>query len=48
MNPKTKVTKAKLLKAVRLIIAMGEKPSVTAITKKQSLRMALFIDTLGT
>ena len=37
MSPKTKVTKAKLLKADRLIIAMREKPSVTPITKKANI-----------
>ena len=42
MSPKTKITKAKLLKAVRLIIAMGEKPSVTAITKKANLAYGTF------
>ena len=42
MSPKTKITKAKLLKAVRLIIAMGEKPSVTAITKKAKLAYGTF------
>ena len=42
MNPKTKITKAKLLQAVRLIIAMGEKPSVTAITKKAKLAYGTF------
>ena len=42
MSPKTKITKAKLLEAVRLIIAMGEKPSVTAITKKAKLAYGTF------
>ena len=31
---KTEKTKAKLLQAVRSIIALGDKPSVAAITKK--------------
>ena len=41
---KREKTKAKLLKAVRLIIVRGENASVTSITKKLTLRMALFID----
>ena len=42
MSTKTQITKAKLLKAVRFIIVMGEKPSVTAITKKAKLAYGTF------
>tara|TARA_B110000261_G_scaffold45639_1_gene53552 strand:- start:630 stop:782 length:153 start_codon:yes stop_codon:yes gene_type:complete len=44
LNKKVK-TKARLLKAVNFLITKGEKLSVSAITKRQSLRMVLFIDT---
>ena len=39
---KTEKTKAKLLQAVRSIIALGDKPSVAAITKKAQLAYGTF------
>tara|TARA_B100001121_G_scaffold209112_1_gene182978 strand:+ start:158 stop:823 length:666 start_codon:yes stop_codon:yes gene_type:complete len=39
---KTEKTKARLLQAVRLIIALGDKPSVAAITKKAQLAYGTF------
>ena len=39
---KTEKTKARLLQAVRSIIALGEKPSVAAITKKAQLAYGTF------
>ena len=39
---KTEKTKARLLQAVRSIIAMGDKPSVAAITKKAQLAYGTF------
>ena len=39
---KTKKTKARLLNAVRLIIAKGEKASVSSITKKAKLAYGTF------
>ncbi len=39
---KTEKTKARLLQAVRSIVALGEKPSVAAITKKAQLAYGTF------